>query len=352
MSKGRRIMFKVAVGIPVAALLLTGCALFWASLGWTDADLGRAEVYDLDRSTPEATHSIRVMTWNIGFGGGLKGGPTDRHPGAEVRQNLGSIASAIKSARSDVVLLQEVDRPSSRTGGIDQLEFLMKQTGLTHACFVATWKNNYVPFPYLPISGHIGPVVSGQAVLSRFPIVECRRVGLPQPQSNKWWYNRFYLHRAVQHVILKVGSVASEDGTIDVMNVHLEAFSNDNRRQQAAILVDYVRGHAASRPLVLGGDFNSIPPFSVKTKGFVDEDIDFSGDVTIEQIQRIPGLSEVIIDETPGLPPTVFFTYPAQSPSRRLDYVFHRGFTGSILTRVPRSATFSDHLPVITELLF
>ena len=349
---GRRMVIGFAVGIPLVALLVAAGALFWASLGWTDADLGRAEVFDLDRSAPEATHSIKVMTWNIGFGGGSKGGPTDRHPGAEVRQNLGSIASAIKAAKSDVVLLQEVDRPSSRTGGIDQLEFLMKQTGLTHACFTATWKNNYVPFPYFPISGHIGPVVSGQAVLSRFPIAECRRVPLPQPSTNKWWYNRFFLHRAVLHAILRVGNAASEGGLVDVMNVHLEAFSNDNRIQQASILVDYVKEIGAARPLVLGGDFNSIPPYSVKTKGFVDEEIDFSGDDTVERIQRIPGLREVIIDETPGLPPTVFDTYPAERPSRRLDYIFHRGFVGSILTRVPRNATFSDHLPVVTELLF
>jgi endonuclease/exonuclease/phosphatase family metal-dependent hydrolase len=347
---------KAVMGIAVAAVIVVAAGvigfLAWASLGWDAADLGRAEVFDLDRSAPVAGGSLKIITWNIGFGGGLRGGPNDRHPGVEVRQNLGSIGSAIKASGADVVFLQEVDRPSSRTGRIDQVEFLMTESGLKHACFVATWKNNYVPFPYFPLSGHIGPVLSGQAVLSRYPISECRRIPLPQPSENAWWYNRFYLHRAAQHVILDLGSAPGRPSKLDVLNVHLEAFSEDNRKEQAAILVDYINEMGVDRQLVMAGDFNSLPPFSVKTRGFADEDIDFTNDDTIERVQKVPGLREVIIDETPGLPPTVFHTFPAAEPTRRLDYIFHRGFVGSILTRVPRKAIWSDHLPIVTEVLF
>lgn len=343
-------IFRILAAVVVVVVLVCAALFYWASLGWDKDDLGRAEVYDIDREPVAAGDTLKVMSWNIGFGGGLTGSPSDRHPGTEVRENLSSIAATIRSVSPDVLFLQEVDRPSSRTGKVDQVEYLMKNTGMKHACFVATWKNNYVPFPYFPLSGHIGNVHSGQLVLSRFPIGECRRIPLPQPGENSWWYNRFFLHRALQHVILETG--VEKKARIDVINVHLEAFSESNRREQATILASYAEELDERIPLVMAGDFNSLPPFAVKTRGFVDEDIDFTNDDTIRIVRKIGGIREAMIDDIRDLPEYVFNTYPATDPTRRLDYIFYRGFAGSVVSNVSKSARSSDHLPVISELRF
>lgn len=347
-------VFLRALAVSLGLVVLIGVAfLAWASLAWTNDELRQAEVFSIDsvrvqskvfvKGTP-----LKVMDWNIGFGGGLTGNPSDRHPASEVSANLSKIAAEIRRESPDIVFIQEVDRPSSRTGRIDQVEYLMKNTGMSHVCFAATWKSNYVPFPIYPVSGQIGPVYSGQLILSQFPIRECLRIPLPQPTENSWWYNRFYLHRALLHAKIMLG----DNLEIDVVNVHLEAFSTPNRQQQAELVANYVGGFGRDRPLVMAGDFNSLPPFSVKTRGFSDEDIDFTNDSTIETIRAIPGLREVVIDDARDVTESSFHTFPAVDPTRRLDYIFYRNMTGSIYAEVPRKARPSDHLPVVAEIRF
>ncbi len=339
-----RVVAVLVVVIVIAAILLFA----WASAGMNRNELRQASVMDLPGQGPAPAPRpvLKVMSWNIGFGGGLAGGPTDRHPAAEVRDNLAAIAAFIREQSPDIVFLQEVDRPSSRTGRIDQAEYLLKNSGLAHACFVSTWRNRYVPFPYFPFSSQIGGVHSGQMILSRYPIAECRRIPLPQPSENSWWYNRFFLNRAIQHAIIEAGP----DGglAIDAVNVHLEAFSRSNRVEQAGILADYVSELPAGRPLVMAGDFNALPPFAVQTRGFDDEDTDFTGDTTIDTIRGIRGMREVFIDDGHGWSEVAFHTFPAGRPTRRLDYVFYRGLNWSAGS-VPRTARNSDHLPVTAE---
>lgn len=342
-------LLRVAAVI-VVVLILAGVALFfWASSGMDDEELRQAEVLDIPDAAPPVAPGpvMKIITWNIAFGGGLTGNPTDRHPAGEVRESLDSIASFIRKQSPDIVFLQEVDRPSARTGRIDQVEFLLKNSGLAHACFVSTWRSRYVPSPFFPISAQIGGVHSGQMILSRYPIAECRRIPLPQPAGNSWLYNRFYLNRAIQHAVIEIGS--GPVVRVDAINVHLEAFSRPNREEQARILTQYVSDLPEDSRLVIAGDFNSLPPFTLKTRGFVDEDIDFTDDRTIDTIRGIKGLREVFIDDGRGWSEVTFHTFPASGPSRRLDYVFYRGLSWSSGS-VSRKARSSDHLPVITEL--
>lgn len=338
------------VGVVIAVLVVVTAVVFtWASGGMNSDELRTAEVVSFGDS-PEAgsdSGALKAISFNIAFGGGLTGNPTDRHPTGEVRENLDSIAAFITEKNPDIVFLQEVDRPSSRTGRVDQFEYLLKKTGMKHGCFVSTWHNRWVPFPLFPFAAQIGGVHSGQAILSRYPVSECRRIPLPQPSENAWWYNRFFLRRAIQHAIVDVGGGVS----LDAVNVHLEAFSMSNRREQAQILAEYVSTLPSDRPLVMAGDFNSLPPFTVQTKGFADEDTDFTGDDTIEIISSVRGLREVFIDDRRGWSEARFHTFPASQPTRRLDYVFYRGLGGGVAT-VQRDKRFSDHLPIVAGFQF
>lgn len=292
-----------------------------------------------------ASSTLRVATWNIGFGGGPDGMPTDRHADAAVRARLDRIAGALRAGNADLVFLQEVDRPSDRSGGIDQFVFLAEAVGLPHACFVTTWHLNWLPFPPWPPSRHLGRIHSGQALLSRFPIRECSRVELPQPDEYPWWYRRFFLHRALQVATVDLGGRAMTS-----VNVHLEAFSQPNREDQATRLRDHVADVAG--PLVVAGDFNAPPPHASRKGGFVDEDIDFATDATIARFLDGGDLHECMDDPGGARPEIETFTFPARAPTRRLDYVFFRGFSGVDDARVDPGDPASDHLPVWTTLRF
>jgi endonuclease/exonuclease/phosphatase family metal-dependent hydrolase len=86
-------------------------------------------------------------------------------------------------------------------------------------------------------------------------------------------------------------------------------------------------------------------------KGFPDEpDNDMSGDRTIEIVKNIKGFREIISPEEYAADENKFFTFPADAPSRRLDYMFYsedlRLIQGSI---IKSEQIFSDHLPIIAR---
>lgn len=333
-------MLTIALCALGLTLLLSVVLLFWASLGYDAAAPALHMERPVERRA-EALDVMRVVSWNIGFAGGREGTPTDRHTPLDVARNLGDIVSALQVLRPDVLLVQEIDLPSSRSGDVDQVDALMRDLDLPYACFATTWRKHYVPFPYWPPSRHIGPIHSGQAVLSRYPLEECQRVALPQPTEYPWWYKRFFLRRALQVVRVRLDDARS----VLVVNAHLEAFSGPNRHDQARHLAALAQ--QKNGPIILGGDLNSVPPKAAKKNGFHDEVIDFSADDTVKIVLGVEGLREAFLSDTPGAPEDKSFTYPASAPTRRLDYLFARGLGPSVERQVKADAFGSDHLPVL-----
>jgi endonuclease/exonuclease/phosphatase family metal-dependent hydrolase len=333
-------MLFLVLGALGLTLLLLVLLLFWASAGYDGAPPALYKERPVERRA-EALDVIRVVSWNIGFAGGREGAPTDRHTSLDVARNLGDIVKALQVLRPDVLLVQEIDLPSSRSGDVDQVDTLMRDLELPYACFTTTWRKHYVPFPYWPPSLHIGGIHSGQAVLSRYPLEECQRVTLPQPSEYPWWYNRFFLRRALQSVRVRLDDARS----VLVLNAHLEAFSLPNRHDQArhlAALAGQKQG-----PLIVGGDLNSVPPKAKTKRGFHDEVVDFSADDTVEIALGVKGLREAFLSDAPAIPEAKSFTFPARAPTRRLDYLFARGLGPSVERQVKADALGSDHLPVL-----
>ena len=284
-----------------------------------------------------------VMTWNIAFGGGLNS-PINIHTKDDILTNLEKIIQGIKMIDPDILFLQEVDIGSYRSANINEYKYLKEKLGYKYGCFVTTWHCRYIPHPIWPPDKNLSNIHSGQAILSKFPITDCFQKRLPQPDSNSWFYNRFYIHRTIQFATLNTGSKIP----LQVVNVHLEAFDKNNRIEQAKILKDSLqRLHG---PLIVAGDFNAVPPDAPQLKGFKDEDIDFTNDNTIPIVLEVEGLSDPLVGT--GIPHDKTFTYPANEPSRRLDYIFERGFmlTTSEDAYVPRLEG-SAHLPVVANLL-
>jgi endonuclease/exonuclease/phosphatase family metal-dependent hydrolase len=334
----RRLVYA-ALWLVLTLVALFAIFFFWASGGDSDereVAPGILLENPAGMAPPGEVRELRVLAFNIGYGRGAAGDVSGPWSEEEIRANLDGVASQIRTSEADLVFLQEVDLESSRSHDIDQGRYLLQASGLRHGSCVITWEKNYVPFPYWPPSKHYGAMKSGQCILSRFPISESTRHRLPQPESNAWWRNRFYLNRAIDHAVIDIASQRW-----DVFNVHIEAFDKDNRMDHARRLAALVGALPDKARVLVAGDFNAPPPEASQKKGFVDEpEMDFSDDETIA-IARGMALDESVPD--PGA-----FTFPGDAPTRRLDYIFYGGALTKTEARVlaPPPGPFSDHLPV------
>lgn len=79
-----------------------------------------------------------------------------------------------------------------------------------------------MPFPYWPPSNHFGTMLSGQAILSHYPISEGRTHKLTPHLNAPFYYSAFYLDR-----LLQVIEVSYHDQFVRIMNVHMKAFDTE-----------------------------------------------------------------------------------------------------------------------------
>jgi endonuclease/exonuclease/phosphatase family metal-dependent hydrolase len=335
-------MKLLLIGLAIAALSLF-LFLGWASYPWSLTSKSRSE--QIIRIEPEGNVGnedhpavIKVQTWNIGylFGLGSEG------PGYEARskdfyqKKLDELVAEIKASAPDVLCLQEVDFQSDRSQSINQARYLAQKAAYPYVAEAVSWEANYIPFPYWPFSRHFGRMRSGGAILSKYPITDHQVHLLDKPLSQPWWYNLFYLHRYVQKVTIEFG-----EKKISLINLHLEAFDKEDRRQQLAQLAARVKDEKVQ---FVAGDFNMVPSSATKKSRFLDSTDDYENDPSYEVMKK-SGLSEVIPDSIYTLNESAYFTFPSNRPDRRLDYIFFDPRLKMIKAEVLPSA-LSDHLPL------
>ncbi len=311
----------------LALALLLGCDPYHAEL---DADDVVYRTADEPAAPPGAPSTLRVATWNIKFGGGRIDffwdcfGDRVLMEREEVVANLEGLADAIERMDVDLLLVQELDLNSKRSAHLDQLQWLLDHTRLDHGVYASGWRADFVP------SDGLGPVDSGNAILSRFVLEDARRIGLPLRTDQSGLERYFYLRRNVLTATLRL----SPDRTLAVANLHAAAYSTDGTK-----LAHIERFHellsewdAAGIDFVAGGDLNTLPPGSDQQSGFPDtvcEDEDFIGDDYTEEAEWTAPLYR---DFAPAVPlatyqadNTAHFTHTVDGRgfwNRKLDYLF------------------------------
>jgi endonuclease/exonuclease/phosphatase family metal-dependent hydrolase len=222
----------------------------------------------------------------------------------EGRDNLRRIADIIVAHRPDLVLLQEVDRNTERSGNVDQLAVLAQLTGF-HSAFGRTLF--YQGGEY------------GIAILSRWPVtadtLHSLPVAPPQPRAGGSYEPRGALHAVIE----------APTGSIQLLNTHLDASpADDYRLQEVDALKQLLSRLAGGGAVVLGGDFNATPESVV--------------------LQRVSEGEWRDAWELCGQ--GAGFTYPAKAPATRIDYLVLPGSLECDAGRViPTKA--SDHLPIL-----
>ena len=163
---------------------------------------------------------MRIMTYNIRAGRGMDG-----------RLNLDRIAQVIEAEHPDVVALQEVDSKRRRTTYQDQAHLLAEQLGY-HCAFVHA--RRWAEGDY------------GNAILSRYPMRDFRRLALPKPAR-----------LPVESRCVLQCRLAHPEGDVLIWNTHLGLLAAERRAQVALMVQEFLKHQEL--PLVLCGDFNCRP---------------------------------------------------------------------------------------------
>lgn len=240
---------------------------------------------------------LTVLVYNIRAGKDVAG-----------RENLPRVAELVRSTGADLVLLQEVDRNTRRSGLADQPAALAALTGYSVA-FGRTIEFQGGDY--------------GVALLSRWPIRRDTliplRVAAPPGRTAEGREQRGVL-RAV---------VDAPGGPLAVLNTHLDAAADDVWRvQEIAGVVRAAREAAESgMPVLVGGDLNARP------------------ESPVHEALRAAGFR----DAWPGCGEGDERTFPAAAPERRIDYLYVDGETSCIVARVIPSDA-SDHRPLLVRL--
>jgi len=220
----------------------------------------------------------------------------------------GRIARLIREADPDVVGLQEVRRDPRYAFGVDQAAQLARLTGLRHVYAPAM---RYWRWPRIE---------EGLAILTPHPILRHAIIPLRWDRADRFDPNR----RIALHATIAVPGGAPLDCWVTHLNQRPPL-----RDASAAILRDALR--ATPSPLLMG-DFNAEP-----------------ASATIQTFSE-PALRDMWSFANPDDPG---FTYPAEAPTGRIDYLFTR--LGWRIERMERigigSRALSDHCGLLATLV-
>jgi endonuclease/exonuclease/phosphatase family metal-dependent hydrolase len=241
--------------------------------------------------------TLRVLVFNIHAGKDAAG-----------KDNIPDVAALIRTSRADVVLLQEVDRGTNRSGKVDQLQALMDA-----ARFGGVFGRSldYDGGQYgIAALARRGFVFSDTVDLPVAP-VQTRAGGSHEPRA------------------ALVASAITPDGRLQLLTTHLDPSTEDAYRlQEAQVVLNLARSRASDEtPIVVGGDFNAEPDSAVIRK------------------LRDGGLRDAWTECGHG----DGFTYPADEPRKRIDYVFLTGRLRCTAAEV-LDTKISDHRPVLVTL--
>jgi endonuclease/exonuclease/phosphatase family metal-dependent hydrolase len=310
----KRILTVIGAGL---GLLLLGVVtfFFWASAGRLSAD-ERAQTKRYAPPAATAPDTVTVTTYNIGYLSGMTNNQPVVRPDSLFSANMEQALRLLRGADADLIGFQEIDYGGARVNHVHQLDTIATELTYATAAQAVNWDKRYLPFPYGRPAVHFGRTLSGQAVLSRFPVRQHLRVALARPPL-PFLRDAFYLDRLAQIAVVDLGG-----RPLAVMNLHLEAFDAATRQQQAREAnALYDRLTAAGLPVLVLGDLNSVAP-AARSFLPLGPQRTFADDDTLPILLDGTDLHPVVPDSAYG-PDAALGTYPADAPTRPIDHIFY-----------------------------
>ena len=345
----------------IFVLYVGGILVYGTVTDWVPEPYEELTAVSEGKPEPVITDSLLTfMTWNVGFGGLGEAESffydegdffwTEMGHARAKQENVEGYVNGqegtIKAIPADFYLLQEVDTSSRRSWYTNQLDSMHAQRPDYAASFAMNYKNERVPIPVFQPWDHYGYVRGGVASLTKYQPSISERHQLPGDLD--WPTRLFELDRCALRQVFPT----QWGKDLVVYNVHLAAYDKGGavKSQQMAWLreraiTDYEAGHY----VVIGGDWNQVPP-GVDYGSFSPE--------------RRDEFSQIAIDFEYA-PEGWVFAYDAATPTNRktkevyddkkalkalIDFYL---ISPNVIVRKVRgmnqSFAYSDHQPVLLE---
>tara|TARA_B110000116_G_scaffold201564_1_gene176562 strand:+ start:558 stop:1535 length:978 start_codon:yes stop_codon:yes gene_type:complete len=295
---------------------------FWASSPTLELSEYQSLIANETKSTQKSDSIFSIVTYNIGYLSGMTNNLAVESPKEFFDVNMAKVVSEIKKVKPDIMAFQEIDFDASRSYNVNQEEEISK-LGFNYRAQTINWDERYLPFPYWPISMHYGKVVSGQSIISKYPLKEQQRIVLQRVADAPFYRDAFYLERLAQ--VVKVVLNGKE---VVVINIHLEAYEKETRVKQFEEVLAIFNQYKEIYPTILLGDFNSRAR---------DEN------AVVQKIFAMKAIGSAASDMN-----NLGNTFNSKDPSKRIDYIFYTKnsieyISGKVLNQFGQA---SDHLPL------
>jgi len=308
-------------------LLVTAFIIFffWASSSTLDSSEYAKIVEDNSIGVPVNDSVFSIVTYNIGYLSGMTNNLPIAKPKELFDDNLAKVLSETKKIDPDIIAFQEIDYNASRSYYVNQQEAIAK-LGFGYRAQAINWDEQYLPFPYWPISMNFGKVISGQSIISKYPLKEQERIVLSRVADEPFYRTVFYLERLAQVV-----KVILNNKEVVLINIHLEAFDKATRVKQFEEVLQIFNRYKDTYPTILLGDFNS----SATDKTAIVQKL-FTTNTIGSAAFNLLDLKN---------------TFDSKEPYQRIDYIFYTKnsieyVSGKVLNEFEQA---SDHLPIFME---
>ncbi|CAL2075223.1 endonuclease/exonuclease/phosphatase family protein [Tenacibaculum sp. 190524A02b] len=318
MKNSINLLLKIIIAVVVASIVF----FFWASSATLNKETYATLLTNEYKSKVDNDSIYSIVTYNIGYLSGMTNNRAVEKTKELFDTNLNTVITQVQKTNPDIIAFQEIDYNAARSYEVNQEEEIAK-LGYNYVARGINWDERYLPFPYWPPSMHFGKVVSGQSILSKYPLKDYERIVLERVEDSPFYRDAFYLER-----LLQVAKVAIEGKEVVVLNTHLEAFDKKTRVKQLNKVIGVFKKYAKSYPTILLGDFNSDPKYK---------------EPAIQKVFDLPNIGNAAYSNN-----NYELTFDTEKPFERLDYIFYTKNTieyvsGNVLKEFGKA---SDHLPV------
>ncbi|MGA3150239.1 MAG: endonuclease/exonuclease/phosphatase family protein [Candidatus Saccharimonadales bacterium] len=241
---------------------------------------------------------LKIMTWNVLY-----------------KEKADNVLALVKELNPDILCCQEITTDSYINPGRD-----------VPAEISQAMNGEYKYFEVLALLDN-HPASMGNAIISKFPIVQGRSVLLQKGGAdiNYSAQNRGYLEAGI-----KVGNDILTIGTTHLSYVDWFV-ETEARTKEADKLLDFIKGN--DRKYVIMGDFNSAPNSS-----------------TIKKMEtRLKAVGPDNKQPTFSTKPFVHNDFSVNKLEWRLDYIFATPDIKVLSSEIIKT-DFSDHLPILAEI--
>lgn len=273
-----KLLNKIIGIVGIILLILIACVatyvVFLSVTEYTPDEVTIIEVENNQEESVSVDTPLTAVTYNLGFGAYtpefdffMNGGTGSKAKDSEtVVNNITGSINTLLEINPDFLLLQEVDRGSTRSHYVDQYEMIYRIFSDYGISFAPNFDVKWIAYPFTSMHGK---AYSGQTTLSNKKISASERIALPTDDT---WPAKLF---ALDPCILVSRIPTSDNKELVLANVDLSASNKDDeiRKEQLRVLEEFLEAETAKENyIIVGGDFNHLlPPAKDATFNFTGE---------------------------------------------------------------------------------